>query len=142
MFGDLLNETLTLRKKSNGQMHSFRANVQPSRSLILTDFASLSIEEGDTIERPLRTSVEMFNFASSFHSNVRFAPSGCAICPCNMSSFVFEMYKKYLRSELFTKGIIEALSIVWPSFARTSSGPAFINCLQQFLCPAHSIRNR
>lgn len=60
MFGDLLNEMLTLRKKSNGQIHSFRANVQPSKSLILTDFASLSIEEGDTIERPLRNSIEIY----------------------------------------------------------------------------------
>jgi hypothetical protein len=76
MFGELLNETLTLRKKSNGQMHSFRANVQPNRSLILTDFASLSIEEGDTVERPLRNSVESYTVVDrGYHTGVHGIPA-------------------------------------------------------------------
>jgi hypothetical protein len=60
MFGNLLSETLTLRKKSTGHLHNFRANVQPKRSLIFTDNANLPVEEGDSIERPLRTSVETY----------------------------------------------------------------------------------
>src|SRR5713101_3991228 len=60
MFGTLLNETLTLRKKSTGHLHKFRANVQPSRSLIFTDNASLPVEEGDSIDRALSTSVETY----------------------------------------------------------------------------------
>src|ERR1700730_1772441 len=60
MFGNLLNETLTLRKKSTGHLHKFRANVQPSRSLIFTDNARLPVEEGDSIDRALSTSVETY----------------------------------------------------------------------------------
>jgi hypothetical protein len=60
MFGHMLNEKLTLKKRSTGHLHNFQASVQPNRSLIFTDNANLPVEEGDTIERPLRTSLETY----------------------------------------------------------------------------------
>jgi hypothetical protein len=60
MFGDMLNETLTLKKATTGHLHNFRASVQPSRSLIFTDDGQLPIEDGDTIERPRPNCVEFY----------------------------------------------------------------------------------
>jgi hypothetical protein len=76
MFGDLLNETLTLKKRSTGHLHNFQANVQPSRSLIFTDNASLPVEEGDAIDRPLSTSVETYTVVErGFHQAVHGIPA-------------------------------------------------------------------
>jgi len=60
MFEDLMNERLTLHKKSTGQMHPFAALVQPGKSLIITGDGRLPVEEGDLVERPLPTSVETY----------------------------------------------------------------------------------
>ena len=60
MFGDMLNETLTLKKATTGHLHNFRASVQPSRSLIFTDDGQLPVEDGDTIERSRPNCVEFY----------------------------------------------------------------------------------
>jgi hypothetical protein len=60
VFGGLLNETLTLRKKSTGHLHQFRALVNSGKGKIYTDNGRLPVEEGDLIERPLPTSIETY----------------------------------------------------------------------------------
>jgi hypothetical protein len=75
-FGELLNERLTLRKKSTGHLHDFQASVQPRRSLIFTDNASLPVEEGDTISRPLSTSIETYTVVDrGFYQAVHGVPA-------------------------------------------------------------------
>ena len=54
----LMNETLTLRKNSTGHIFEFRGFVRPN--LIMAADARLPVEEGDTIERPLSKSVEIY----------------------------------------------------------------------------------
>jgi hypothetical protein len=76
MFGDMLNETLTLRKTTTGHIHNFRANVQPSRSLVFTDDARLPVEDGDTIERPRPNCVELYTVVDAgYHESVNGIPA-------------------------------------------------------------------
>jgi len=58
MLRQFMNEALILKKKGTGHIHHFKASVQPG--LIVTDDASLPVEEGDSIERPLAASVETY----------------------------------------------------------------------------------
>jgi hypothetical protein len=60
MLDEFMTESLTLHKKGTGHLHKFRGMVQSTRGKIYTNDGRLPVEEGDLIERPLPTSIEMY----------------------------------------------------------------------------------